>query len=184
MNVSQLGWILTIAGIAVIFAVDFLVMGRRPHVVGMREAGITAGFYVLLAALFGLGVWLFAGHQYGAEFFAGYITELSLSVDNLFVFSVILASFAVPKEHQLKVLQFGIIGALVLRFAFILVGAAALAAFTWLFFLFGAFLIWTAWKLAISHGAESAPEESKVLRRVERVLPTSTTYDGGRSPPG
>ena len=136
-----LAWGLTIGGIALIFVVDFLILGRGARIVGMREAGVTAGAYVLLATLFGVGVWIFAGSQYGAEFFAGHVTELSLSVDNLFVFSVILASFAVPREYQLKVLQFGIIGALILRFAFILVGAAALSYFTWLFFVFGAFLL-------------------------------------------
>lgn len=180
MNVTGLVWAATLAGIAVIFIADFLIMGRRPHVVGMKEAAITAGLYVVLAALFGVGVWVIAGHQYGAEFFAGYVTELSLSVDNLFVFSVILTSFAVPRQHQLKVLQFGIVGALILRFAFILVGATALAYFTWLFFAFGAFLIWTAWKLATSHGAEAEPGDSKILKYVEKVLPTTTSYHGGR----
>ena len=180
MNISGLTWGLTLGGIALIFVVDFMILGRGARIVGMREAGVTAGAYVLLAALFGVGLWIFAGSQYGAEFFAGYVTELSLSVDNLFVFSVILASFAVPREYQLKVLQLGIIGALVLRFAFIVVGAAALSYFTWLFFVFGAFLLWTAWKLATSHGTESDPEDSKIMRYVQKVLPTTTQYVDGR----
>ena len=180
MNVTGTVWAVTLTGIAVIFVADYLIMGRKARVVGMKEAAITAGFYVLLAAVFGIGLWIVAGPQYGAEFFAGYVTELSLSVDNLFVFSVILTSFAVPQQNQLKVLQFGIVGALILRFAFILVGATALAYFTWLFFAFGAFLIWTAWKLATSHGAEAEPEDSKVLKYVEKVLPTTTSYHGGR----
>jgi len=121
----------------------------------MREATVSVLAYVVLAALFGVGVWLVYGQQYGAEFFAGYITELSLSVDNLFVFVVIMSAFAVPREHQLKVLQLGIVGALVLRGIFIAVGAVLLGYFTWLFFVFGAFLLWTAWKLASGHGTVS-----------------------------
>jgi tellurite resistance protein TerC len=180
MNVSTIGWVATLVGIALIFVFDFAVMGRRPHTVSMREASLSAGFYVALAVAFGFGIWIIFGHQYGTEFFAGYVTELSLSVDNLFVFSVIMTSFAVPRTYQLRVLQLGIIGALVLRFAFILVGAAALAQFNWLFFVFGAFLIWTAVKLALSHGAESEPEDSKILKLVERVLPTTTQYHEGK----
>ena len=180
MHVSGLAWTVTMVALAAVFLIDFLVLGRRPHVVSTKEAAVTAGVYVLLAVAFGIGVWIVAGHQYGAEFFAGYVTELSLSVDNLFVFSVILASFAVPRHLQLRVLQVGIIGALLLRLVFILLGSAALAYFTWLFFVFGAFLIWTAWKLATSHGAESDPEDSKILRIVQKVLPTTTRYDEGR----
>jgi len=179
VHVSGLTWTVTLVAIAAIFAVD-LILARRPHVVSTKEAAVTAGIYVAIAAAFGVGLWIVAGHPHGAEYFAGYVTELSLSVDNLFVFSVILASFAVPRELQLRVLQVGIIGALLLRFAFILVGTAALAAFTWLFFAFGAFLVWTAWKLATSHGAESDPADSKLLKLVSRVLPTSTEYDGTR----
>jgi tellurite resistance protein TerC len=180
VHVTGLVWTITLVAIALIFVIDFLVLGRRPHIVGMKEAALTAGVYVAIAAAFGLGVWIIAGGQYGAEFFAGYVTELSLSVDNLFVFSVILTSFAVPRLHQLKVLQFGIIGALLLRFAFILVGAAALNYFSWLFFVFGVFLIWTAWKLATSHGAETDPDDSKVLKWAQKILPTTTQYDEGR----
>jgi tellurite resistance protein TerC len=180
MDVGPAGWWLTIVGIGLIFAFDFLVMGRRPHVVTMREAAVSVAAYVALAVLFGIGVWALGGGQYGMEFFAGYITELSLSVDNLFVFVVVMSSFAVPRENQLRVLQLGIIGALMLRFAFILVGAAALARFAWLFFIFGAFLLWTAWKLATEHGTETEPADNKVLTYVEKVLPTTKEYHGGR----
>ena len=180
MDVGVTAWWLTIGGIALIFAFDFLVMGRRPQVVTLRQAATSVAAYVALAVLFGIGVWVLAGGQYGMEYFAGYITELSLSVDNLFVFVVVMSAFAVPRENQLRVLQLGIIGALVLRFAFILVGAAALARFSWLFFVFGAFLLWTAWKLATGHGTEAEPEENKVLTYVERVLPTTKDYHGAR----
>jgi tellurite resistance protein TerC len=179
MNVSSTGWAITLGAIALIFLVDFLVMGRRPHVVGIREASVSVVVYVAVSVVFGAGIWIVAGQQYGVEYFAGYITELSLSVDNLFVFVVIMSAFAVPPAHQLKVLQFGIIGALLLRFAFIVIGAAALERFSWLFFIFGAFLLWTAWKLATSHGSEGEPTENKILEWVEKVLPTTTDYHGG-----
>jgi tellurite resistance protein TerC len=123
VDVSVVGWAATIAGLVVIFGLDILLMGRRPRVVGMREAVLSVVGYVALAALFGVGVWLVAGDRYSNEYFAGYITELSLSVDNLFVFVVIMTSFAVPLAYQLKVLQLGIIGTLVLRGLFIAVGA-------------------------------------------------------------
>ena len=176
MDVSVTVWAATIAGLVLIFGLDILLMGRRPRVVGMREATLSVVGYVALAALFGVGVWLVAGGRYGNEYFAGYITELSLSVDNLFVFVVIMTSFAVPPAYQLKVLQLGIIGALLLRGLFIAVGAVALSYFTWLFFGFGAFLIWTAWKLAAGHGSESDPKDNKILQWLERRLPTTTDY--------
>lgn len=169
-------WAITITALVLIFGLDILIMGRRPHVVGMREAALSVVGYVALATLFGTGVWLLAGGRHGAEFFAGYITELSLSVDNLFVFVVIMSSFAVPRAYQLKVLQLGIIGALLLRGLFIAVGALALSHFVWLFFGFGAFLIWTAWKLVTGHGSESDPKDNKVLQWVQRRLPTTTEY--------
>ena len=180
MDVSGIVWAVTLAGLVVIFGLDILVMGRRPHVVGMREAALSVVGYIALAALFGIGVWILAGGRYGAEFFAGYITELSLSVDNLFVFVIIMTSFAVPQAYQLKVLQLGIVGALLLRGLFIAVGAVALSYFTWLFFCFGAFLIWTAWKLATGHGSESDPKDNKVLQTLERRLPTTTDYHGDK----
>jgi tellurite resistance protein TerC len=179
VHVSLTTWVLTIVVVAAIFVVDFLVVGRRPHVVSIREASVSVVIYIALAAVFGAVIWATAGLQYAAEFAAGYITELSLSVDNLFVFVVIMSAFAVPQIHQLKVLQLGIIGALVLRFAFIAVGAVALEYFTWLFFIFGAFLVWTAWKLASGHGTETDPKDNPILRRVERVLPTTNDYHGG-----
>ena len=123
MTISPLVWAVTLAGIALVFLIDFIVVGRRPHVVSMREAGISVLVYVALAVVFGFCIWFTAGPQFGFEFFAGYITELSLSVDNLFVFVVIMSSFAVPQKQQLKVLQLGIIGALILRGIFIAVGA-------------------------------------------------------------
>jgi tellurite resistance protein TerC len=180
VDASWAVWAITIAGLAVIFGLDILLLGRRPHVVGMREAALSVLGYVALAALFGAGVWLVAGGRYGAEFFAGYVTELSLSVDNLFVFVVIMSSFAVPPAYQRTVLQWGIIGALLLRGLFIAAGAVALNYFTWLFFGFGAFLIWTAWKLATGPADHNDPTDNKVLRWIERRLPTTTVYHDGK----
>jgi tellurite resistance protein TerC len=184
MTISPLVWAVTLAGIALVFLIDFIVVGRRPHVVSMREAGISVLVYVALAVVFGFGIWFTAGPQFGFEFFAGYITELSLSVDNLFVFVVIMSSFAVPQKQQLKVLQLGIIGALILRGIFIAVGAVLLSYFNWLFFVFGVFLLYTAWKLATEHGTEGEPQNNKILKRIERVLPTTTEYHEASSPSG
>ena len=181
-------WAGSILLIIVIYAVDFIRTARNPHAVGMKEASIAIGVFVSLALLFGLVLYAWANaqpelsHQDAIEhtvaYYAGYITELSLSVDNVFVFLVIMSSFAVPAIHQMKVQQLGVIGALILRFIFILVAGAALAAFSWLFYFFGAFLIWTAVKLVTSHGVEADPTENKILKYVERVVPTTTEYHG------
>jgi tellurite resistance protein TerC len=130
----------------VLVAVDFFV-GRKPHDVSVKEAGTWTVVWVVLAVLFGLGLWYFGGSGPTGEFFAGYITEKSLSVDNLFVFVLIMGKFAVPSQYQQRVLMVGVLMALVLRAVFIAAGAAIITAFSWVFYLFGAFLIWTAWKL-------------------------------------
>ena len=133
-----------------------------------------------LAIAFGIGLALVAGGQSGGEFFAGYLTEYSLSVDNLFVFVIIMASFAVPQEHQHKVLLFGIVLALVLRGAFIAVGAAAISAFIEVFFLFGAFLIYTGIQLARHRDEEPEVGSNPMVKVMERVLPTTREYDGAK----
>jgi tellurite resistance protein TerC len=137
-------------------------------------------FYVGLAVLFGFGVTLFAGGQAGGEFFAGWITEYSLSVDNLFVFIIIMGTFAVPKQFQQKVLSIGIVLALLMRGAFIAVGAQAVSRFDWLFYVFGAFLIYTAWKLIRHQDDEEEFKENAVLRVVKKFLPATDSYDGAR----
>ncbi len=175
-------WAATIGGLLLVLGYDQLVAHRKgEHAFSVGEALRWVGFYVGLAVAFGTGLWLVAGQQAGAEFFAGYLTEYSLSVDNLFVFVIVMASFAVPRVNQHKVLLVGIALALVLRGAFIAVGAAAINAFVWVFFLFGAFLVYTAWKLALT-GQHDEPEErdSLLARLVARVLPTVDTYDGAR----
>ena len=147
MQVSPLVWALTIVIAVAFLALDVFVIGRRPHEPSMRECAIALACYLAAALLFGLGVLLISGPRYGAEFYAGWLTEYSLSVDNLFVFLIIMTKLAVPRQLQQSALLTGIVLALVLRGAFIAAGAAAISAFSWVFYLFGAFLIYTAAKL-------------------------------------
>ncbi|MFE2332674.1 TerC family protein [Streptomyces coelicoflavus] len=183
MNVSTSVWLLTVAGLCVLVAADFFI-GRKPHDVSLREAGIWTAVWVVLAALFGVGLIVFGGGGPGGEFFAGYITEKSLSVDNLFVFVLIMAKFAVPSQYQQRVLMVGVLVALVLRAVFIAAGAAIISAFSWVFYLFGAFLIWTAWKLiqdARKGGHEQEEyEENKLLKSIERRFGVADRYHGTR----
>lgn len=180
MDVSLTMWALTIAGLCALIAVDFLI-GRKPHDVTIKEAGIWTVVWIVLAALFGLGLALFAGGQPAGEFFAGFITEKSLSVDNLFVFVLIMSKFAVPTKYQQRVLLVGVLIALVLRAVFIAGGAAIIANFSWVFYIFGAFLIWTAWKLikeALADPEDEEFEENKLLKLVEKRVPSTDKYHG------
>ncbi|MFI7498449.1 TerC family protein [Streptomyces sp. NPDC049687] len=180
MNVSLTVWLLTVAALCALVAVDFLI-GRKPHEVSVREAGTWTIVWVVLACLFGLGVFLFGGGRPTGEFFAGYITEKSLSVDNLFVFVLIMGKFAVPPQYQQRVLIVGVLMALVLRALFIAAGAAIISTFSWVFYLFGAFLIWTAWKLvqdARKGGHEEEYEENKLLKAVEKRFGVADRYHG------
>ncbi|WP_406396234.1 TerC/Alx family metal homeostasis membrane protein [Streptomyces sp. NBC_00882] len=180
MNVSLTVWLLTIVALCILVGADFFI-GRKPHDVSVKEAGIWTVVWVVLACLFGLGLLLFAGGKPTGEFFAGYITEKSLSVDNLFVFVLIMGKFAVPSQYQQRVLMVGVVMALVLRAGFIAAGAAIISAFSWVFYLFGAFLIWTAWKLvqdARKDGHDEEYEENKLLKMVERRFGVADRYHG------
>ncbi|MFI6351721.1 TerC family protein [Streptomyces sp. NPDC050743] len=180
MEVSMTLWVLTIAGLAALIAVDFFI-GRKPHEVSIKEAGIWTGVWIALAGLFGLGLLVFGGGQPAGEFFAGFITEKSLSVDNLFVFVLIMAKFAVPAQYQQRVLLVGVLIALVLRAVFIAAGAAIIGSFSWVFFLFGAFLIWTAWKLVQEARVDEEDEEyeeNKLLKAAERKFGVADRYHG------
>ncbi|MGW3357743.1 TerC/Alx family metal homeostasis membrane protein [Streptomyces bungoensis] len=180
MEVTMTLWVLTVVGLAALIAVDFFI-GRKPHDVSIKEAGTWTGVWITLACLFGLGLLLFAGGAAAGEFFAGFITEKSLSVDNLFVFVLIMAKFSVPTQYQQRVLLVGVLIALVLRAVFIAAGAAIIASFSWVFFLFGAFLIWTAWKLvqeARADEEEAEYEENKLLKAVERRFGVADRYHG------
>jgi tellurite resistance protein TerC len=180
MNVTATTWAITLVLVVAVYLADFAMASRRPHIVSAREASAWVAGYVTAAVLFGFGLWQLAGRQYGLEFYAGWLTEYSLSLDNLFMFMLIMSSFTVPVIYQQKVLQIGIFFALVLRFVFILVGAAALERYSGLFFVFGAFLLFTAGKLATGHGAEENPSENAMLRAVRRVMPVSPGYVDGR----
>ncbi|MCF3147452.1 TerC family protein [Streptomyces platensis] len=179
MDVSLNLWVLTILGLCALIAADFFIGGRKPHEVSLKEAGIWTGVWIALAALFGVGLLLFGGTAPAGEFFAGFITEKSLSVDNLFVFVLIMAKFAVPAIYQQRVLMVGVLIALVLRAGFIGAGAAIIANFSWIFYLFGAFLIWTAWKLIKEARAEDEEfEENRFLKLVEKRFPSTDKYHG------
>ncbi|MDT0433542.1 MULTISPECIES: TerC family protein [Streptomyces] len=182
MNVSPSVWLLTVAVLCVLIAADFLI-GRRPHDVSVREAGVWTGVWVVLACVFGLVLYARAGGGPAGEFFAGYLTEKSLSVDNLFVFVLIMSKFAVPSRYQQRVLMVGVLMALVLRAGFIAAGAAIISTFSWVFYVFGAFLIWTAWKLVQDARKEEHDEEfeeNKLLKAVERRFGVADRYHGTR----
>ncbi|MEU3649136.1 TerC family protein [Lentzea sp. NPDC034063] len=182
MNVPAWMWLATIGGLLVLLAVDLVIVDRKPHEVTIGEAARWVIFYVAMAALFGLGIWYFSGGQYATEFFAGYITEYSLSVDNLFIFLIIMTTFKVPAIHQHKVLLIGILIALVMRGIFIAAGAALISQFSWVFFIFGAFLIYTGWQLAReNHDEEEEYKENLMLRMVRKVFPVTDDYHGSNS---
>lgn len=182
MIVPFWAWIAVIGGLLVVLAFDLWIVDRgEPREFSLKQAGYWVAFYVALAVVFGVVLWIFAGPTPAGQFFAGYITEYSLSVDNLFVFYIIMTRFAVPKIHQHKVLLVGILMALVMRGIFIAVGAAALANFGWLFYVFGLFLIYTAVQLVRQHGhdEEDVPE-NPVLRWARRALPHTDDYVGSK----
>ncbi|MGH3506164.1 MAG: TerC family protein [Nocardioidaceae bacterium] len=178
MDVSMSVWAVTLVATIGVLALDFFIVARNPHEPSLREASLWVAFYVALAVAFGIGVTLAAGGQRGGEFFAGWLTEYSLSVDNLFVFLLIMANFAVPRAYQQKVLLIGIGLSLVLRGVFIALGAEAIERFDWVFFIFGAFLVYTAWKLATAGDEDEEFKENPVLRATSRVLPTTQDYRG------
>ncbi len=166
-------------GLVALLLIDLLIIIKRPHVPSMREASLWVGFYVLLALIFAGCMFLLGDQQHGLEFLAGWLTEYSLSIDNLFVFVLILASFKVPHAYQQRALMIGIVLALVFRGIFILAGAALIERFIWIFFIFGAWLIWTAWQ-QVKPGEEEHGGDSWFIRQVKKVLPISDEYDGGK----
>jgi tellurite resistance protein TerC len=172
-------WLLTALGFVAIVVLDLVVIARRKSEVTIRQATLWVLLYVALAALFAVGLFVFRDGKSGSEFVAGYITEYSLSVDNLFVFIIIMARFAVPSLAVDKVLYIGIVASMVLRGVFIAAGAAAISAASWVFYFFGAFLIYTAVKLALEgENDEEDFQEGAVLRGLRRVLPMTSEYSG------
>lgn len=184
MVVHPWAWgILALVAIGLV-ALDFLGHARRPHPPTAAEAARWTLFYVGLAAIFGVGIWLTNGWVYAQEFYAGWAMEWSLSVDNLFVFILILKAFRVPRENQQKALLFGIVIALLLRLVFILLGAALVARFSWVFFIFGVWLLWTAFsqvkETTTGGGEDEEYEENAFIRVVRRVLPITDGFIGDR----
>ena len=181
MDVSMSVWAVTLVVLLAVLALDFLIVARNPHEPSLREATLWVIFYVSLAVIFGIGLSVAAGGRPGGEFFAGWLTEYSLSVDNLFVFLIIMAKFSVPRQYQQKVLLIGVALALLMRGIFIAIGAEAISRFDWVFFIFGAFLIYTAWKL-VTEAADDDDEfeENKLIKFVEHRFPLSPDYDGAR----
>ena len=180
MGVSTAVWVITCSVILGLFIFDFFAHVRVPHEPTFKESASWSAFYIALAIAFGFFIWWQWGGQFGGEYFAGYVTEKALSVDNLFVFTVIMASFAVPRIYQQKLLLIGIVMALIMRAGFIALGAAAIARYSWVFYLFGIFLILTAVKLARESGHEQEVEkerDSRIVALVSRFIPVSDAYD-------
>jgi tellurite resistance protein TerC len=167
--------------LGIILLVDLLLVVKRPHEPSMKEAGLWVAFYVTLALVFAGAMFAFAGPEQGSQFLAGWVTEYSLSIDNLFVFIIIMARFSVPRKYQQEVLMVGIIIALVLRGIFIALGAVVIVQFSWVFYIFGAFLLWTAWKQATDDGEdEEDTSENPLIARIRKIVPMSEKFDGGK----
>ncbi|OLT09807.1 tellurium resistance protein TerC [Pseudonocardia sp. CNS-139] len=180
LEISGLTWALTIGLVVVLLAADLVLAALRPHRVGFREAVAWSVFYIAVAVLFGVWFGMTYGGDFGTQYFAGYIVEKSLSVDNLFVFVIIMTTFAVPEEHQHKVLTFGIVLALVMRGIFIAVGATLLSLFSFMFLVFGLLLLYTAVQLFRHRNEDPDVEDNAVVRGARRLLPITQDYVGGR----
>jgi TerC family integral membrane protein len=180
VEVTATAWAVTIGLIVVLLGLDLAVGALRPHAVGFAEATAWSVFYVAVAVAFGLVLGAVAGWDFGTQYLAGYLVEKSLSVDNLFVFVVIMTTFAVPPKHQQKVLTFGIVLALIMRAAFIALGAALLRLFSFMFLVFGLLLLWTAVQLYRHRDEDPEVEDNLLVRITRRVLPTTTEYQEGR----
>jgi tellurite resistance protein TerC len=179
MHVADYVWYITVGVLLALLAFDVFVIGRRPHEPTTRESATAIAFYIGLAVVFGLGVWWFSGGRYAGEFFAGWLTEYSLSVDNLFIFLIIMARFGVPRKFQQTALLIGIILALVFRGIFIAVGAAAINEFSWVFYIFGAFLVYTAIHLAKQgENDDDDFKENAVIRFAKKRLNATDEYNG------
>ncbi|RNL81299.1 TerC family protein [Nocardioides marmorisolisilvae] len=182
MHVTPLVWWLTIGLTSALLIFDVVVIGRRAKEPSRREVTWSLVGFIGLAVLFGAGVWIIAGHEYGTQFYAGWLTEYSLSVDNLFIFLIIMAKFGVPRAYQQTALLIGIVLALVMRGIFIAVGAAAINNFSWVFYLFGLFLIYTAVKLAKEGSNDDDEyEENRLIKWVETRLPATSEWHGTKA---
>ncbi|MGH8791267.1 MAG: TerC/Alx family metal homeostasis membrane protein [Stackebrandtia sp.] len=179
MDVSAATWLAWLAVFSVVIVADLWLVSRRPHFPSTRESALLSGFYVVAASAFGVWIWLDYGSRRAGEFFAGYVTEYSLSVDNLFVFIILMSAFSVPKVAQQKILIIGIVIAIVLRGVFIALGAALIHYFIWMFYIFGVFLVFTAIKLA-RHKLSDEYKENRLVKGARKVLPVTRTFYGSR----
>ncbi len=171
-------WVAFLAFVSLLLMVDLLIVHRRPHAIGFREAAIESAVWISLGLAFTLVLLFWQGGGAAGEYLAGYLIEKSLSVDNVFVWAVILSYFAVPREYQFRVLFWGIFGALVLRAVFIFTGVALIERFDWILYVFGAFLLFTAYRISRHDDVEVHPENNPILRLVRKVVPSTTEYDG------
>lgn len=172
-------WLALAVVIAAMLAVDLL-LHRDNHVVGLREAAVWSGVWITAGLAFGVLLWWWRGSSAGTAYYASYLIEKTLSIDNVFVFALIFTYFAVPAAYQHKVLFWGVIGALGFRLAFIFAGAELLRTFFWTAYIFGAFLIYTGYQMAFRHNRKVQPERNPVVRLIRRILPTDARYHDGR----
>jgi tellurite resistance protein TerC len=179
LDIPMQVWAITLGAIVLLFTIDLVISGRNPHAVGFKEAGAWSVFYISVAIVFGLVFARWAGSPYGAEYFAGYIVEKTLSIDNLFVFVIIMSAFAVPAEHRHKLLTLGIALALVLRAIFIAIGATLLAYFSFMFLIFGAILIFTGIKLYQHRDQDPDIEDNALVRATKKRVPVTEDYREG-----
>lgn len=180
MDVPLTAWLVVVGIIIALIVLDLFTLSSKPHEVSFREAAGWSVFYIAVAIIFGVWVWLTYGGQFGTEYFTAYLVEKSLSVDNVFVFAIILTQFAVPSAYHQRILLFGVILALIMRAVFIAVGAAALALFSFTFVLFGALLIWTGIGLFRHWDEDPDPKDNIMVRQVRRFIPLTDEYDGTR----
>jgi tellurite resistance protein TerC len=178
IDVAQWAWLALVASIVVLLVADLLLVHRRPHDISFREAAVESGVWIALGLAFAAVLAATAGGGAAGEYLSGYLIEKSLSIDNVFVWAVIFGYFGVPAKYQFRVLFWGIFGALVLRAAFIFTGVALIERFDWILYVFGAFLVFTALKIARHDGTEVHPERNPVLTLVRRVVPSTPDYDG------
>jgi tellurite resistance protein TerC len=178
IDVPPWAWVALVAAIMALLLADVLIVHRRPHVISLREAAVESAVWIALGVSFTAIIAVAFGGTAGGEYIAGYLIEKSLSVDNVFVWAVLLTYFAVPREYQFRVLFWGIFGALVMRAAFIFAGVAVLERFEWVLYIFGAFLVITAVRIARHEETEVHPERNPVLRLTRRVIPSTSDYDG------
>lgn len=179
MQIHWWGWAIFVGVVALLLLADLLVVHRKPHAVSTREAAIWSVVWVSLGLLFGAGIWLFAGAEFGLKFYTGYLLEKALSVDNLFVFIVIFNSFAVPPKQQHRVLFYGILGAVIMRAIFIFAGVALIERFEWVLFVFGALLIITGARLLFKKEAVESPADNRLMRWMRRIIPSTHDYRDG-----